>query len=144
MNVSDRRMTGVRYRTAMRAASSAAVKHSAGVDADTIGSGDSPWRPYIANNRSACSVLVGIPVDGPARCTSTTIIGSSMITARPMVSALRSTPGPLVPVTANWPLNAAPSAMFAAAISSSAWIVITPKFLCRDSSWRSSDAGVIG
>ena len=53
-------------------------------------------------------------------------------------------PGPLVPVTASWPVKAAPSAMLAAAISSSAWIVITPKFLCRDSSCSSSDAGVIG
>ncbi len=30
------------------------------------------------------------------------------------------------------------------AISSSAWNVMTPKFLCLDSSWRMSDAGVIG
>ena len=120
------------------------MKHSAGVDADTIGSGDSPWRPYIASSRSACSVFVGMPVEGPARCTSTMIIGSSMITASPIVSAFRSMPGPLVPVTASWPLNAAPSAMLAAAISSSAWIVTTPKFLWRESSWRSSEAGVIG
>ena len=120
------------------------MKHSEGVEADTIGSGDSPWRPYIASRRSACSVFVGIPVEGPARCTSTMIIGSSMITASPIVSAFRSTPGPLVPVTASWPLKAAPNAMFAAAISSSAWIVMTPKFLCRESSWRSSEAGVIG
>src|SRR5918994_1419847 len=67
MKVSESKITGVRYRTAIRAASSAAVKHSAGVDADTIGSGDSPWRPYIASRRSACSVFVGIPVEGPDR-----------------------------------------------------------------------------
>ena len=30
------------------------------------------------------------------------------------------------------------------AISSSAWRVRTPKFLCFDSSWRMSEAGVIG
>ena len=72
------------------------------------------------------------------------IIGSSMITASPSVSAFRSMPGPLVPVTARWPANAAPSAMFAAAISSSACSVITPKFLCRESSCSSSEAGVIG
>ena len=29
------------------------------------GTGDSPFRPNIACSRSACSVLVGIPVDGP-------------------------------------------------------------------------------
>ena len=85
-----------------------------------------------------------MPVDGPARITSTTIIGSSVITARPTVSAFRSMPGPLVPVTPRWPANDAPSAMFAAAISSSAWIVSTPKFLCFDSSCSNSDAGVIG
>ncbi len=34
--------------------------------------------------------------------------------------------------------------MPAAAISSSAWIVLTPKWVWRESSWSSSDAGVIG
>ena len=66
------------------------------------------------------------------------------MTARPSVSDFRSRPGPLVPVTARWPANAAPSAMFAAAISSSACNVMTPKFLRRESSCNSSDAGVIG
>ena len=33
----------------------------------TIGTGASPLRPYIACNRSDCSVLVGSPVDGPPR-----------------------------------------------------------------------------
>ena len=31
-----------------------------------------------------------------------------------------------------------------AAISSSAWKVTTPKFLSRDSAWRTVEAGVIG
>ena len=84
------------------------------------GSGDSPWRPCTAINRSDCSVFVGIPVEGPARCTSITIIGSSSAAARPIVSALRSIPGPLVAVTPSRPPNAAPSAIPAAAISSSA------------------------
>ena len=143
-NESESKMTGVRYRIATRAASSATSKHSEGEDAATIGIGDSPCRPNIAARRSPCSVLVGIPVDGPARWTSTTIIGSSVITARPIVSVFRSRPGPLVPVAASSPVNAAPSAMFAAAISSSACTVMTPKCLCRDSSWSRSDAGVIG
>ena len=56
--------------TAIRTASTAASKHWAGVEAATIGSGDSPWRPWIAISRSAASVLVGIPVEGPARWTS--------------------------------------------------------------------------
>ncbi len=128
----------------MRAASSAASKQSAGEDAATIGIGLSPWRPNIASSRSPCSVFVGSPVEGPPRCTSTITIGSSMITASPSVSAFRSMPGPLVPVTASWPANAAPSAMLAAAISSSACSVITPKFLWRESSCSSSEAGVIG
>ena len=88
--------------------------------------------------------MVGIPVDGPARWTSITTIGSSSIIARPIVSALRSMPGPLVAVTPSAPPNAAPSAMPAAAISSSAWIVRTPISGWRASSCRSSDAGVIG
>ena len=41
-NVSDSRITGVRYVTAIRAASIAASKQSAGVEAARIGSGDSP------------------------------------------------------------------------------------------------------
>ena len=35
-------------------------------------------------SRSACSFLVGMPVDGPARWTSMTTSGSSTMTARPM------------------------------------------------------------
>ena len=112
----------MRYLTASRTASMAAWKQPAGVEAATIGSGLSPWRPYSAISRSAASVLVGMPVEGPARCTSITTSGSSIATARPTVSALRSMPGPLVAVTPRWPENAAPSAMFTAAISSSAWI----------------------
>ena len=67
-----------------------------------------------------------MPVDGPARCTSITTSGSSSIAARPIVSAFRSMPGPLVAVTPSAPPKAAPSAIPAAAISSSAWIVRTP------------------
>src|SRR3954463_5001339 len=65
--------------------------------------------------RADCSVFVGMPVDGPARCTSTMTMGSSSITARPIVSALRSMPGPLVAGTTSRPPNAAPSAMLGAA-----------------------------
>ena len=108
------------------------------------GSGDSPWRPYIASIRSPCSVLVGMPVEGPARWTSMITIGSSSATARPIVSALRSMPGPLEAVTPRLPPKAAPSTMLAAAISSSACSVRTPKALWRDSSCSSSEAGVIG
>lgn len=61
-----------------------------------------------------------------------------------MVSDLRATPGPDVVVTASDPPKAAPRAAPMPAISSSAWNVRTPKFLCRDSSCRMSEAGVIG
>ena len=80
--------------SAIRAASIAASKQSAGERGATIGTGASPLRPNIACSRSACSVLVGSPVDGPPRWMSTMISGSSSDTARPIVSALSATPGP--------------------------------------------------
>jgi hypothetical protein len=46
-------------------------------------------------------VLVGMPVDGPARWTSTTTRGSSTITARPIASLLSAMPGPDVAVSAH-------------------------------------------
>jgi hypothetical protein len=129
---------------AIRAASMAVSKQSAGERGATIGTGASPLRPNIACSRSACSVFVGIPVEGPARCTSTMMSGSSRDTPRPIVSALRASPGPDVEVTASDPPYAAPSAAPTAAISSSAWNVRTPNRLCLLSSCRMSDAGVIG
>ncbi len=128
----------------MRIASIAVTKQFAGLDAATTGSGASPWRPNSAMLRSAASVLVGRPVDGPPRWMSTTSSGSSSDTAREIVSLLRARPGPLVVVTPRWPAKAAPSAMPTAAISSSACTVRTPKCLCFDSSWRMSEAGVMG
>ena len=88
--------------------------------------------------------MVGIPVDGPARCTSTTTSGSSVITASPIVSILSASPGPEVVLTPRLPPKEAPSAAATPAISSSAWKVITPSGLCLLSSWRMSEAGVIG
>ena len=88
------RITGVRYFSAMRTASNAASKQWLGERAATIGSGASPCRPYIASSRSACSVLVGRPVDGPPRCTSTRISGSSRLTARPERLRLQVDAGP--------------------------------------------------
>ncbi len=137
-------MTGVRYLSAIRTASNAAAKQSLGEEAATIGIGASPCRPYIASIRSACSVLVGRPVEGPPRCTSTMTIGNSRLTASPSASDFRSTPGPLVPVTARLPAKAAPIAIPAAEISSSACKVFTPKFFSFESSCKTSDAGVIG
>src|SRR5215469_14829464 len=96
-------ITGVRYLTAILTASSAVSKQSAGVAGATMATGDSPLRPNIAISRSACSVLVGIPVDGPARWMSQMISGSSTDVARPIVSALRHMPGPDVLVTPRLP-----------------------------------------
>ncbi len=117
------RITGVMYFTAMRTASYAQSKQSAGVDAAIIGIGDSPCRPYIDCSKSACSGLVGIPVEGPARWMSVITIGSSTLTASPTASALRFMPGPEVVVIAIEPPNAAPIAAHTPAISSSAWKV---------------------
>ncbi len=125
-------------------ASSAAWKQSEGDCGAMIGTGASPLRPNIACSRSACSVLVGSPVDGPPRCTSMTSSGSSIITPRPMVSDFNAMPGPDVLVTPSAPPKAAPSAAPMPAISSSAWNVVTPKRLCLLSSCRMSEAGVIG
>ena len=52
--------------------------------------------------------------------------GSSVITARPIASDFRQMPGPLVPVTPRAPPKLAPMATPTAAISSSAWNVLTP------------------
>ena len=91
------------YVRAMRAASMAVSKQSDGVRAATIGIGDSPWRPYMAIIRSAASVLVGNPVEGPPRWMFTTTSGSSRLTARPIASPFKARPGPLVVVTAREP-----------------------------------------
>ena len=71
-------MTGVRYFSAIRAASMAASKQSPGERGATTGTGASPLRPNMACSRSDCSVLVGRPVEGPPRCTSTMTSGSSI------------------------------------------------------------------
>src|SRR5215831_1776339 len=96
---SDRMITGVRYLVAIRTASSAVSKQSDGVEGASTGTGDSPFLPYRTISRSACSVLVGMPVDGPARWMSQMISGSSTETARPIVSILSVMPGPEVVLT---------------------------------------------
>ena len=111
---------------ATRTASSAALKQSDGELGAMIGTGDSPLRPNIACSRSDCSVLVGSPVEGPPRWTSTMMRGSSRETARPMVSDLSATPGPDVVVTPMAPPKLAPRAAPMPAISSSHCIVVTP------------------
>jgi hypothetical protein len=118
-------MTGVMYLTARRNASIAIQKQSAGVAGARTTNGHSPLRPSTAWNRSACSVLVGRPVDGPPRWMLAMTIGSSAMTPRPIASLLSATPGPLVPHSASAPPYAAPIAAPMALISSSAWNVLT-------------------
>ena len=132
------------YLIAMRAASKAIQKQSPGVQGARTGIGASLLRPYIACSRSACSVFVGSPVEGPPRWMLLMMMGSSTIVARPIDSVLRATPGPLVVVIASAPPKAAPIAAVIPAISSSAWNVLTPKFLYMESSCKMSLAGVIG
>src|SRR5262245_2887784 len=132
------------YLSARRDASIAMTKQSLGVAAATTTAGHSPFLPTTACNKSACSVFVGKPVEGPPRCTLMITSGNSTATARPIASPLSATPGPDDEVIANCPANAAPTAEETAAISSSAWKVVTPKFLKRESSCKMSEAGVIG
>ena len=106
--------------------------------------GASLLRPYSACMRSACSVLVGMPVDGPARWMLKITSGSSAVTASPIPSPLSAMPGPLEHVTPMAPPKAAPMAEVTAAISSSAWMVRMRKRLCIASSSRTLEAGVIG
>src|SRR5438067_13805574 len=122
----------------------ATSKQSAGVADATTGIGASALRPYTAWYRSDCSVLVGIPVEGPARCTLTSTSGSSVPMARPRPSVLSATPGPELAVTPSVPAQEAPIAAQIAAISSSAWNVTTPYGLKFAMAWSSDEAGVIG
>src|SRR5205814_5387959 len=71
------------YFVAMRTASIATSKQSLAVAAAITASGASALRPCTAWNKSDCSALVGMPVEGPARWESTTTIGSSVAIARP-------------------------------------------------------------
>ena len=133
----------MRYLSAIRAGSIAASKQSDGERAATTGTGDSPLRPYSTMKRSPCSGFVGIPVEGPARWTSTITSGSSSMIASPIVSAFSTMPGPAEVVMPRAPPNDAPTAEPAAAISSSAWNVRTPNALCFAIPSRLDEAGGI-
>ena len=144
MKLSLNRITGVMYWTAMRQASIAISKASAGREMAMTGIGVSPLRPRTHCRRSDCSTLVGMPVEGPARWMSTMTSGYSAETARPIASVLSASPGPEVEVTPSVPANEAPIATQIAAISSSAWTVTTSWCLYAASSSRMVEAGVIG
>src|SRR2546422_4299736 len=70
------------YFVAMRTASIATSKQSLAVAGAITASGASALRPCTAWNRSDCSALVGMPVEGPARWELTTTSGSSVAIAR--------------------------------------------------------------
>src|SRR5580704_2494755 len=69
---------------------------------------------------SDCWVRVGMPVEGPARCTSMITAGISAKYERPMNSCISEMPGPDVAVNARAPFQAAPMTMPIDASSSSA------------------------
>ena len=111
----------------------------------TIGSGASPWRPNIAMQQVGLLGLGRQPgrrpgalhVDDQQRELQADRQADRLgleVEARARGAGHAEVPGE----------RCAERDADAAAISSSACMVRTPKFLCCDSSWRMSDAGVIG
>src|ERR1700727_2480892 len=103
---------------------------------------------------SHCWVRVGMPVDGPARCTFMMTAGISAKYERPMNSCISEMPGPEVAVKARAPFQDAPITMPIEASSSSPW-TMAYFALPVSGSWRSflqwlvkasasDDDGVIG
>src|ERR1700756_404733 len=70
---------------------------------------------------SHCWVRVGMPVEGPARCTFMITAGISAKKDSPMNSVISEMPGPLVAVKARAPFQEAPMTMPIEASSSSPW-----------------------
>src|SRR2546430_4616503 len=68
---------------------------------------------------SHCWVRVGMPVDGPARCTFMITAGTSAKYDRPINSVISEMPGPEVAVKARAPFHDAPITMPIEASSSS-------------------------
>src|SRR6266699_829532 len=103
---------------------------------------------------SHCWVRVGMPVDGPARCTFMITAGISAKYERPMNSCISEMPGPEVAVKARAPFQAAPITMPIEASSSSPCTMAYLAFLVAGSTrsrrqWlvkasASEDDGVIG
>src|SRR3984885_9302061 len=103
---------------------------------------------------SHCWVRVGIPVEGPARCTFMITAGISAKYERPMNSCISEMPGPEVAVKARAPFHEAPITMPIEASSSSPWTMAYFAFpvagSCRSFlQWlvkasASEDDGVIG
>ncbi len=69
--------TGVWNRSARSNAATANVKHSSGFAGKSRMCFVSPCEAYAHSRMSPCCVRVGMPVDGPTRCTSTITAGIS-------------------------------------------------------------------
>src|SRR3954469_25663541 len=103
---------------------------------------------------SHCWVRVGMPVEGPARCTFMITAGISAKYESPMNSCIKEIPGPEVAVKARAPFHDAPITMPIEASSSSpctmAYLALPVSGSCR-SFWQwlpnasaNDDEGVIG
>src|SRR5258708_7611370 len=86
--------------------------------------------------RSHCCVRVGMPVEGPARCTSKITAGISAKYAKPRNSCISEMPGPEVAVKARAPFQAAPITMPIEVSSSSACTIANLFFLLAGSARR--------
>jgi hypothetical protein len=82
----------------------------------------SPWVPQRAWFTSPWLTWVGMPVEGPPRCTSTITQGISAMIAYPSASCISEKPGPLVAVITLRPVSEAPMMAQIEAISSSIWM----------------------
>src|SRR4030095_1315843 len=109
---------------------------SVGLPGNSIGCLVSPCDSQAAEKRSDCCVRVGMPVDGPPRCTFTITAGTSAKAANPLNSVISDTPGPEALVQAGAPSQPARITMPMEASSSSAW---TMAYLALpvSLSWRS-------
>src|SRR6202035_1873208 len=95
---------------------------------------------------SHCWVRVGMPVEGPARCTFMITAGISAKYERPMNSVIKEMPGPEVAVKARAPFHEAPITMPIEASSSSpctmAYLALPVLGSCRSFlQWLAQAAG---
>ena len=79
----------------------------------------SPWLAPKAWFKSACSVLVGTPVEGPARMTLMMTAGVSNMADMPTASLISANPPPEVAHIARTPMWLAPIHILTTEISSS-------------------------
>ena len=145
MNWSDSTIAGACSASASCTAHCVVARQSAIDVGASTSRGASPCSPLTANDRSLCSLFAGMPVDGPPRITSTTTIGTSAATARPMPSVISARPGPAVAVSDGTPPYDAPMIMLTDASSSSACSSVPPTLASAGAIHSSSSvAGVIG